>query len=65
MATSRAPSVFRGRHAREDKAMPYKSEKQRRTMQAAANNPRFARKVGIAVVDAQRFVRHAEKKRKK
>ena len=45
--------------------MPYQSDKQRRFMLAAAHSPRFAKRAGIAVVDAQRFVRHSEKARRK
>lgn len=43
--------------------MPYRSEKQRRFMRAAAHNPRFARKAGIASAVARRFVQHSERRR--
>ena len=36
--------------------MPSSSEKQERTMGAAAHNPAFARKVGIPVAVAKEFV---------
>lgn len=35
--------------------MPSKSEKQKRTMQAAAHNPAFAKKVGIPVKVAKEY----------
>jgi hypothetical protein len=36
--------------------MPSKSKKQARTMQAAAHNPAFAKKVGIPTSVAKEFV---------
>lgn len=36
--------------------MPSKSAKQKRTMQAAAHNPAFAKKVGIPMKVAKEFV---------
>jgi hypothetical protein len=36
--------------------MPSKSPAQKRTMQAAANNPKFAKKLGIPVKVAKEFV---------
>jgi hypothetical protein len=36
--------------------MPSVSKKQARTMQAAANNPKFAKQVGIPVKVAKEFV---------
>ena len=44
--------------------MPYKSEKQRRFMRAAAHNPKFAKKAGIAQAAAKRFVQHSERRGK-
>ena len=44
--------------------MPYKSASQRRLMQAAAHNPRVARKTGVSQRVAKKFVAH-EKGRKK
>ena len=44
--------------------MPYKSEKQKRFMRAAAHNPKFARKAGIASAVAKRFMQHSERRRK-
>lgn len=38
--------------------MPYKSEKQRRLMQAVAHSPKFAKKVGIPVSVGQKFEEH-------
>lgn len=37
--------------------MPSKSKKQRRTMQAAAHDPKFAKKVGIPTSVAKEFVK--------
>ena len=45
--------------------MPYKSNKQRRFMLAAAHNPRFAKKAGIASAVAKRFVQHSEPRRRR
>lgn len=42
--------------------MPSTSKKQKRTMAAAAHNPKFAKKVGIPVKVAKEFNR-ADKKR--
>ena len=44
--------------------MPSKTLKQKRTMQAAAANPKFASKVGIPVKVAKEFVK-ADKKAKR
>ena len=38
--------------------MPFKTEKQARTMRAAAHDPSFAKKMGIAVKDAKKLVAH-------
>ena len=47
--------------------MPSKSEKQKRTMQAAAHNPEFAKKVGIPQKVAKEYTAadKAKSKRKK
>ncbi len=42
--------------------MPTKSEKQAKTMRAAAHNPEFAKKVGIPVDVAKEFVEADKKK---
>lgn len=42
--------------------MPSKSEKQRRFMLAAANNPEFAKRAGIPQKVAKEFVREDTKK---
>lgn len=44
--------------------MPYKSPKQRRIMHAAANNPQFAKRVGIKQSTARKFIAHERKGRK-
>lgn len=41
--------------------MPYKSAKQKRFMQAAAHNPKFAKKAGIKQSAAKKFVKHSKK----
>ena len=43
--------------------MPSKTPKQRRTMAAAAHNPKFAKKVGIPVKVAKDFNRADKRKR--
>ena len=58
---SRFVSVVRVR--KEGNVVPYKSEKQKRFMRAAAHNPRFAKKAGIAQAVAKRFVKHSEKRK--
>lgn len=45
--------------------MPSKSAKQHRTMQAAAHNPAFAKKVGIPVKVAKEFVAADKRQAKK
>lgn len=45
--------------------MPSKSAKQHRTMQAAAHNPAFAKKVGIPVKVAKDFVAADKRQAKK
>ena len=42
--------------------MPAKSKKQERFMQAAAHNPSFAKRAGIAPNVAKRFLKHGKKK---
>lgn len=42
--------------------MPTKSEKQAKTMRAAAHSPKFAKKVGIPVDVAKEFVEADKKK---
>lgn len=47
--------------------MPSKSEKQHRFMQAAAHDPKFAKKAGISVKLAREFIeadKQEEKRRK-
>jgi hypothetical protein len=44
--------------------MPFKSEKQARTMRAAAHNPAFAKKVGVSVAAAKKMVAHDKSKTK-
>lgn len=44
--------------------MPFKSAAQKRLFQAAANNPKFAKKVGIPVATAKKMVKHAKPKKK-
>lgn len=39
--------------------MPFKSEKQKRLIMAAAHNPEFAKKVGFPQQQAQKFVEHS------
>jgi hypothetical protein len=41
--------------------MPTKSPEQRRLMQAAAHNPDFAKKAGVPVKVAKKFVREDKK----
>lgn len=41
--------------------MPFTSEKQARTMRAAAHDPGFAKKLGIQVKAAKKFVREDQK----
>ena len=43
--------------------MPFKSQRQRRTMQAAAHDPAFARKMGIRRADAAKMIAHDERSR--
>jgi hypothetical protein len=45
--------------------MPSKSKKQARTMQAAAHNPAFAKKVGIPQKVAKEFAAADKRKRNK
>jgi len=45
--------------------MPSKSEKQVRTMAAAAHNPKFAKKVGIPTKVAKEFNKTDQKKKGK
>ena len=45
--------------------MPSKTPKQHRTMEAAAHNPKFAKKVGIPVKVAKEYVAADKKKGKK
>lgn len=45
--------------------MPSKSAKQRRTMAAAAHDPKFAKRVGIPVKVAKEFNRADQKKAKR
>lgn len=45
--------------------MPSKTAKQRRTMAAAAHDPKFAKKMGIPVKVAKEFNRADKKKGKK
>jgi hypothetical protein len=45
--------------------MPSKSKAQEKLMQAAAHNPKFAKKVKIPVEVAQEFVKTDKAKRKK
>ncbi len=45
--------------------MPSKSEKQARTMAAAAHNPKFAKKVGIPQKVAKEFNKADQKKKGK
>ena len=40
--------------------MPFKSKKQKKTIDAAAHNPDFAKKVGIKVSDAKRMSKHGK-----
>ena len=44
--------------------MPAKSKKQERFMRAAANNPKFAREVGITPNAAKMFLGHGKKRKK-
>lgn len=44
--------------------MPYKSAKQKRTMLAAAHNPKFAKRMGIKQSAAKKFVAHSKGKKK-
>lgn len=43
--------------------MPFKSQRQRRTMQAAAHDPAFAREMGIGRADAEKMIAHDERSR--
>jgi hypothetical protein len=45
--------------------MPSKSPAQKRLMQAAAHNPKFARKVGVPVGVAQEFTAADQRKARK
>lgn len=45
--------------------MPSKSAKQKRTMAAAAHDPKFAKKVGVPVKVAKEFNRADKRKGKK
>lgn len=45
--------------------MPSKSEKQAKTMRAAAHSPEFAKKVGIPIDVAKEFVDADKKKKEK
>jgi len=45
--------------------MPSKTPKQHRTMEAAAHNPKFAKKVGIPAKVAKEYVAADKKKGKK
>jgi hypothetical protein len=42
--------------------MPFKTEKQARTMRAAAHDPAFAKKMGISTADAKKMVAHSKGK---
>ena len=42
--------------------MPFKSEKQARTMRAAAHNPKFAKKMGISQKAAKKMVKDNKKR---
>lgn len=42
--------------------MPFKSAKQKKFMEAAAHNPKFAKKAGISQKAAKKFVSHSKKK---
>jgi len=44
--------------------MPSKTPKQRKLMQAAAHNPKFAKRVGVPVAVAKDFVAADTRKRK-
>jgi hypothetical protein len=44
--------------------MPFKSEKQKRLIYAAANNPKFAKKVGFKQEAAKKFIKDAKKESK-
>ena len=44
--------------------MPAKSAKQKRLMQAAANDPKFAKKAGVSQDVAREYVRKTPKKKK-
>jgi hypothetical protein len=48
-----------------EQIMPSKSKAQEKLMQAAAHNPKFAKKVKIPVEVAQEFVKADKAKRKK
>lgn len=45
--------------------MPYKSEKQKRLMQAVAHNPQFASKVGIPQSVGKKFEAHKNEHKSK
>lgn len=40
--------------------MPFKSKKQKKTIDAAAHNPEFAKKIGIKVADAKKMSKHGK-----
>ena len=40
--------------------MPFKSKKQKKTIDAAAHNPAFAKKIGISVADAKKMSKHGK-----
>ena len=40
--------------------MPFKSKKQKRTIDAAAHNPEFAKKIGIKMSDAKKMSKHGK-----
>lgn len=46
-------------------SMPYKSEKQKRLMQAVAHNPQFASKVGIPQSVGKKFEAHKNEHKSK
>jgi hypothetical protein len=45
--------------------VPAKSKKQERFMQAAANNPKFAKKVGVPTKVGKEFTKKPKSKRRK
>ena len=42
--------------------MPFTSEKQARTMRAAAHDPAFAKRLGVKQKDAEKMVAHSKGK---